>query len=202
MKEKIILKSANPELYGDLEIECRVIENDEIGEYLRSISEEKKFEAYKTGEVVARKGTPGQLIKTVLKTVIDGKEYILNEEEGTVNLRTYEKNGKEVTEPDVVVVNISSTSNEQYIVKHQKFISTYEPKEGNVFIPSYDPRILTQVDEDIIIVTAWGSKAICLKGGYIVTYNAEENDYNTLEKGAFDSTYTKVTGSKKTLKRN
>ena len=202
MKEIIILKSANPELYGDLEIECWVIENDEIGEYLRSISEEKKFEAYKTGEVVARKGTPGQLIKTVLKTVIDGKEYILNEEEGTVNLRTYEKNGKEVTEPDVVVVNISSTSNEQYIVKHQKFISTYEPKEGNVFIPSYDPRILTQVDEDVIIVTAWGSKAICLKGGYIVTYNAEENDYNTLEKGAFDSTYTKVTGSKKTLKRN
>lgn len=202
MKEKIILKSANQELYGDLEIECRVIENDKIGEYLKSISEEKKFEAYKTGEVIARKGTPGQLIKTVLKTVIDGKEYILNEEEGTVNLRTYEKNGKEVTEPDVVVVNISSTSNEQYIVKHQKFISTYEPKEGNVFIPSYDPRILTQVDEDVIIVTAWGSKAICLKGGYIVTYNAEENDYNTLEKGAFDSTYTKVTGSKKTLKRN
>lgn len=46
-----------------------------------------------------------------------------------------------------------------------------------------------------------GSKAICLKGGYIVTYNAEENDYNTLEKGAFESTYTVETGKVKKLKQ-
>lgn len=32
MKEKIILKSAHPELYGDLEIECRVIENENVRE--------------------------------------------------------------------------------------------------------------------------------------------------------------------------
>ena len=81
-------------------------------------------------------------------------------------------------------------------------MQTYEIGENNSWVPVYDPRVLTQVDENVIIVTACGSKAICLKGGYIVTYNAEENDYNTLEKGAFDSTYTKVTGSKKTLKRN
>ena len=31
MKEKIILKSANPEEYEDLVVECRVIENDKIG---------------------------------------------------------------------------------------------------------------------------------------------------------------------------
>ena len=42
MKEKIILKSAHPELYGDLEIECRVIENNKIGEYLDSIPEDLK----------------------------------------------------------------------------------------------------------------------------------------------------------------
>ena len=48
------------------------------------------------------------------------------------------------------------------------------------FTPIYDSRLLTQVDEDIIIITAWGP-AICLKGSYIVTYNANENDYNTLE---------------------
>ena len=61
--------------------------------------------------------------------------------------------------------------------------------------------MLSQVDENVIIVTAWGSKALCLKGGYIVTYNAEENDYNTLEKGAFESTYTVQTGKVKKLKR-
>ena len=202
MKEKIILKSANPEVYGDLEIECRVIENDKIGEYLKTIPEEKKFVGYKNGEVKARKGNSGEVIKTILKTEIDGKEYILNEEEGKVSVRTYEKDGVEITASDVIVTNVSSTSNEEYIVKHQKFMQTYEMGENNSWVPVYDPRVLTQVDENVIIVTAWGSKAICLKGGYIVTYNAEENDYNTLEKGAFDSTYTKVTGSKKTLKRN
>lgn len=196
MKEKIILKSAHPELYGDLEIECRVIENDEIGEYLESIPEEKKFYAYKNGEVQARRGIPGEVVKTTLITIIDGREYILGEEENTVQLRTYERDGKQITEPDVVITNTSSTSNEQYVVKHQKFMSTYDPKEGSIFTPVYDSRVLTQVDENVIIVTAWGSKAICLKGGYIVTYNAEENDYNTLEKGAYDSTYTRETDKK------
>lgn len=202
MKEKVILKSANPEVYGDLVIECKVIENDKIGKYLSTISEEKKFIAYKSGEVKARKGIEGEVIKTVLKTEIDGKEYILNEEEGKVCVRTYEKDGKQITAPDVVVTNVSSTSNEEYVVKHQKFMQTYEMGENDSWIPSYDARVLTQIDEDIIIMTAWGSKAICLKGGYIVTYNAEENDYNTLEKGAFNSTYTKESENSKKLKRN
>ena len=39
-------------------------------------------------------------------------------------------------------------------------------------------------------MTLWGSEAICLKGSYIVVYNASENDYNTLERGARESTYT------------
>lgn len=43
MKEKIILKSTNPELYQDLEIECRVLQNDEIGAYLDMIPEKKNF---------------------------------------------------------------------------------------------------------------------------------------------------------------
>lgn len=38
-------------------------------------------------------------------------------------------------------------------------------------------------------MTAWGEQALCLKGSYIVTYNAIENDFNTLEKGALESTY-------------
>lgn len=202
MKEKIILKSVHPEVYGNLEIECRVIENDKIGEYLETIPEEKKFVAYKNGEVKARKGIEGEVIKTVLKTEIDGKEYILNEEEGKVNVRTYENDGFEITAPDVVVTNVSSTSNEQYIVKHQKFMQTYEIGENDSWVPEYDPRVLTQIDENVIIVTAWGSKAVCLKGGFIVTYNASENDYNTLEKGAFDSTYTKDVEKTKKLKRN
>ncbi len=185
MKEKIILKSAHPELYGDLEIECRVIENDKIGKYLESIPEEKKFTAYKSGSVEARQGVVGEKVKTVLKTVIDGKKYILNEEENVVK----ERDGG----VDIVVTNISSTSNEEYVVRRDKFLKTYEfPLENELgWIPVYDSRVLTEVDENVIIMTSWGAPTVCLKGSYIVTYNAEENDYNTLEKGAFESTYTK-----------
>lgn len=202
MKEKVVLKSTHPELYGDLVIECRVIGNDQIGEYLESIPGERKFIAYKNGEVKARKGKKGEKINTVLKTVVDGKEYIFHEETATVNEREYEINGTKVTEPDIVITNISSTSNEEYVVKYGKFISTYTAGEGSTFVPTYDPRAVAQVSENVIIVTAWGARAICLKGSYIVTYNADENDYNTIESGAFDSTYVKEETNTKKLKRN
>ena len=200
MREKIILKSVNPEQYGDLEIDCRVISNDQIGNYLANISDERKFVAYKTGAVLARKGIPGEIVKTILTTVVDGRTYILSEEEGVVKERTYTtrdmSTGTEhsVIEPDYVITNISSTSNEQYITKAERIGKTYDfvqsTGEGLLLLPKYDPRVLTQVDENVIIVTAWGSKAVCLKGSYIVTYDALENDYNTLEQGAFVSTYT------------
>ena len=50
---------------------------------------------------------------------------------------------------------------------------------------------------DFIITTSWGSKAVCLKGGYIVTYNAEENDFNSVEQGAKRSTYADVSPKQK-----
>jgi len=203
MKEKIILKSTNPELYPDLEIECRVLQNNEIGAYLDTIPEERKFYASKHAKVRVRLGKKGELIKTVLKTTIDGREYILYEEEATVKERDYEQlTGGMTKKTDVVVTNIESTSNEEYVVRFDKFLNTYDIGENpNEYYPVQDWRLLSQVDENVIIVTAWGSKAICLKGGYIVTYNAEENDYNTLEKGAFESTYTVETGKVKKLKR-
>lgn len=203
MKEKIILKSTNPELYPDLEIECRVLQNNEIGAYLDTIPEERKFYASKHAKVRVRLGEKGELIKTVLKTTIDGREYILHEEEATVKERDYEQLTGGITKKnDVVVTNIESTSNEEYVVRFDKFLNTYDIGENpNEYYPVQDWRLLSQVDENVIIVTAWGSKALCLKGGYIVTYNAEENDYNTLEKGAFESTYTVQTGKVKKLKR-
>ena len=203
MKEKIILKSTNPELYPDLEIECRVLQNNEIGAYLDTIPEERKLYASKHAKVRVRLGEKGELIKTVLKTTIDGREYILYEEETTVKERDYEQlTGGITKKTDVVVTNIESTSNEEYVVRFDKFLNTYDIGENpNEYYPVQDWRLLSQVDENVIIVTAWGSKAICLKGGYIVTYNAEENDYNTLEKGAFESTYTVETGKVKKLKR-
>lgn len=200
MKEKIVLKSAHPEEYPDLVIECRVIPNDKIGEYLESIPDSKKFYAFKSKSVKARRGTVGENIHTVLKTTIDGREYILGEETTTVQERPF----GDTTAPDMVVTNDRSTSNEEYVVKAQKFADSYDvvEEDGEVrYVPKYDSRLLTQVDENVIIITAWGSPAICLAGGYIVTYDALGNDYNSLEKGAFDSTYTREsTDNKKLIK--
>ena len=209
-KEKIILKSANPNLYPDLEVECKVIENSEINDYLARIPNERKVVGYKTGEVLARTGIKGEEIHTTLKTVVDGKEYILSEEDAIVKERPYTETENAL---DVVIKNVSSTSNEEYVVKRSKFDSTYElaysdstfeiDSDGEVYvrcIPTYDPRVLTQVDENIIITTAWGSHAVCLAGSYIVTYNAEENDFNVLEQGAFNSTYTIDKDKTKNLK--
>lgn len=200
MKEKIILKSAHPEEYGDLEVECKVIPNDQIGAYLTTIPEDRKIVGYKNTPVYARVGQEGEVVKTTLKTIVGGREYILSEEENVVKNR----DGK----LDVIVTNIESTSNEEYVVKQEKFHSTYEFMHGigragtvAVFMPKADPRVLTQIDENVIIMTSWGAPAVCLAGSYIVTYNAETNDYNTLEQGAFESTYTKEESNVKKLRK-
>ena len=209
MKEKIALKSTHPEEYPDLVVECRVISNDKIGEYLESIPEERKFYAHKNGLVSARIGVPGEIITTTLTTIVDGKEYILTEEDNIVK----ERNVDGVTHPDVVVRNLDSISNEQYVVKHSKFCQTYVPYvlgtqvrqcscgKSARYVPAADSRLLTQVDENLIIMTSWGAPAVCLAGSYIVTYNAEENDYNTIERGAFESTYVREFGPVKKLRR-
>lgn len=201
MKEKIILKSTNPDEYEDLVVECRVIENEEIGDYLSTIPEDKKFVAYKSAPVIIRDGIEGETILSQLVTEVDGRLYILSEETGTVKVNDMKNGTKSV---DKVVKNINSTSNEEYVVKAQKVEDTYDligrTSTGELeYVPSYDPRHVAEVSENVIIKTAWGSKAICLKGGYIVTYDASSNDYNVIEKGAFNSTYKKDTGFKKTL---
>lgn len=206
MKEKVVLRSAHPEEYPDLVIECIVIQNEDIGEYLESISEgAEKYLAYKSASVVAKMGTEGEEVDTVLKTVIDGKEYILGEEHNTVKKRMC-ADGKERC--DIVVTNINSTSEERYVVKYDKFIKTYELDQSlshGCMMPAYryipvpEERLLTRVPEDVIIMTSWGEPAVCLRGSFIVTYNAESNDYNTIEQGAFESTYT-VTGTPRVRK--
>lgn len=206
MKETIILKSISPEIYPDLEIECLVINNDQITNYVTTIPEERKIVASKTAKVKARRGNPGEIIQTVLKVNVNGYEYILQEETTEVKLRDI-NDGSQKT--DIVVKNINSTSNEEYVVKYVKFIEMYTSACTSgachcgalaCYTPNDEPRQLAQVDENIIILTAWGSKAICLAGSYIVTYNAEENDYNTLEKGAFESTYTVAEKPRKLIK--
>ena len=192
MKKEIVLKSCNPSEYGDEVVSCRVIENADVNAYLATIPEERKFYGMKVASVVARPGIVGEEIHTTLLTERNGQVYILSEEDNTVREREVE--GFMV--PDFVVTNHESTSNEEYIVKAMNLINMYSQNTDGTWSPCPEERLLAQVDEDIIIKTAWGSEAVCLKGSYIVVYNAEENDFNTLEKGAFESTYVKTKNAK------
>ena len=209
MKEKVVLKSVHPEKYPDLVIECRVIQNAEIGAYLEEIRANgaESFYAYKSAPVLARPGKVGEEIKTTLITIVDGKEYILGEEDGVVKERSVQTDNGEVMMSDYVITNNNSTSNEQYIVKAEKFMKTYSHigyhhlEHQFIFTPVYESRLLTQVPENVIIMTSWGAPAVCLAGSYIVTYDAASNDYNTIERGAFESTYT-VEGPAVVRKKN
>lgn len=196
MMKEIVLKSCNPEEYPDEVVSCRVIQNGDINAYLETIPEERKVVATKTAPVEARAGEVGEVVDTVLYTERDGRLYILSEESNTVGER--EVDGQML--PDVVVTNSNSTSNERYVVKANKFGKLYDPSQDGTWVPVPDARRLCQVDEDVVIITAWGSEAVCLKGSYIVVYDASQNDFNTLEQGAKTSTYSDVKPSQKVRK--
>ncbi len=186
---KVILKSAHPEAYGDLEIECRELTREELTKYIEQTPETEKFVGTKTAPVAARKGTPGEEIVTKLTINYEGREYIMSEVKNVVRERQLADG---TTQPDIVVKNVNSTSNEEYIVKFEKFAKTYTPNTDGTFTPMPDERPLTRVRENIAFTTSWGETVICLNGSFIVTYNAAEHDYNALEQGAFESTYSIV----------
>ncbi len=184
---KVTLKSAHPELYGDLIIECReLLSAEELTKYLASIPESEKFLAHKEAPVIARRGIPGEEIHTILKVIIDGKEYILSEETSKVKVR---KQPDGSSEPDIVITNINSTSNEQYVVSFEKFQRMYRANPDGTFTPIDKSRLLTRVRENIMFLTSWGAEAICLSGSFVVTYDASTGEYNTIEQGAFRATY-------------
>lgn len=180
-----------------MEIECLFIPNGEINYYIANIPEEDKSIGYKSAPVLARVGEVGELVVSRIERTFDGKAYYFNEESAVVKSRPY-GNGEM---PDMVVRNTASSS-EEYVVKRSKFDTIYEDAgedlifEGrNVwvsYIPVPEERELTRVPENVMIETAWGSTALVLAGGFIVTYNAEESDFNVLDEEAYKATYTRV----------
>ena len=175
---EIVLKSPRPEEYPDLVVRCRVIKRDKIGEYIKNIPDEDKCVGCKTQPVEARVGVVGETIVTTLMTTYEGREYILSEVKNTVG-ETEMKDGTK--RPDIVVTNIHSTSNEQYIIRADKFEKMYDAKTDGTFTPKPDSRPVAKLSEDVVIETSWGALAVGLKGSYIVTYDEERQSYNTIE---------------------
>lgn len=191
---EVTLRSAHPELYPDRVVRCRVIKRDKIGEYIANIPEEDKCVGSKSQPVEARAGEVGEKVTTTLMTTYEGKEYIMSEVENEVRETEVEDGSKQ---PDIIVTNVHSTSNEQYIVRANKFSKMYTANVDGTFTPVPEPRAVAKLSEDVVIETSWGDLAVGLKGSYIVTYDAKGKSYNTIEKGAFDSTYTVEDSSRK-----
>ena len=130
----------------------------------------------------------------------------MSEEENIVKERIVDE-AKGIKMTDIVVINDASTSYEAYVVKGQKFYHTYKHvgwvkhSDLDIYMPVYDSRLLTKVPENVIIMTSWGEPAVCLAGSYIVTYDSKTNDYNTIERGAFESTYKIEEQPKRKIKR-
>ncbi len=185
--QNVVLKSANPEQYPDRVVKCRVIKREDIGNYIDNIPEEDKCVGCKSESVEARIGQVGEKVLTTLKTTYDGKDYILSEVENEVKETEMEDGTKQ---PDMIVTNVHSTSNEEYIVRANKFPKMYSANADGTFTPAPEPRQVAKLSENIVIETSWGEMAVGLNGSYIVTYDAERQSYNTIEKGAFESTYT------------
>lgn len=184
----IVLKSCNLNEYSDLIIKCRVIENEDIGDYLNLIDDNNKFIAKKVAPVIIRKGVVGERVNTVLVTERDGKKYVLFEQSNVVKQRTNSVNG---FLSDIVICNFLSNSGEEYVVKPDNFFKAYSLNEDGTYSPISGERQLVLIDEDIMIKTSWGTSAICLAGSYIVVYDSLKNDYNVLEKSAMETTYKK-----------
>lgn len=183
MQEIVILKSINPEKYPDLKIKCKVIENNEISHYIKKVPDFQKIYAKKKSPVEVRRGVQGEIIKTILKVNIKGRQYILMEEE------------KIVQDGDMVITNVYSSSKEKYVNSKDQFIKNYDGLNRNPDgTCNAIPEILqlVEVDENLIIITNEGNRAICLKGSYIVVNNETLNDYNTLEREAKRLTYEEV----------
>ena len=191
----IVLKSPHPELYPDLVVRCRIIKIDEIGDYVANISEKDKCVGFKSQPVEARVGKVGEQVTTTLLTTYEGRDYIMSETQNDVR-ETMMEDGS--LQPDIVVTNVHSTSNEEYIVRANKFARMYMVNVDGTFTPVPESREVARLSEDVVIETSWGELAVGLKGSYIVTYDAEEQSYNTIEKGAFDSTYT-IEDSKRSI---
>lgn len=189
MEKKFVLKSCSESEYPDLEVTCKYIKNEDIASYLTTISDDDKFYATKTACVIAKEGKAGEKVYTKLFTTVGGKKYILHEEDGTVKERVMPDGSKK---NDMVVTNVNSTSNERYVVDITGFDKKYKDLGDGFYEPTIDYRMVVRVPENVMIETLWGEPAIALKGSFIVVYDEATNDYNTVEAGAFYSTYETV----------
>ena len=177
--KKLVLTSLNPGEYGDLVIDCIVVDN--MQEYAMALIEAQKEmgnppkQAQKTVSVTARKGIVGEEVDTRPRVSRDGKTYVIGETKGKVKV-----------EGSMIVCN---PDGEEYIVKPEAFLKKYKPTDvPGVFKPVGGPITVVEMPEDIAFKAPWGEDMYGVKGGVLNVSNLD--DVYAIQNEAFAKTYT------------
>ena len=133
------------------------------------------FRAVKCAEVLARQGTEGERVETVLS---DGTAE-------TVNRITADK---ETGRPDWIVQN---PGGEQYIVRDRVFREKYlpHPEKPGVYLPQSPPVTAVRTEEDIRFPTRWGEMSL-KAGGYLLLQ--PDGEIYGVQREAFLKTYRQI----------
>lgn len=127
----------------------------------------------KTVYVHARRGIPGETIRTVMKSG-------LTETVNTVNA------DPDTNAPDWVVKN---PGGEMYVVTDKVFCEKYTavPGEEGLFEPVGKPVIAVRADENIRFDAPWGEEIRLISGGWIIIASAQ--DIYAVQQEEFEQTY-------------
>lgn len=145
-------------------------------EYVSAHRNQQKT-AYKTANVVARRGYVGEIVETVMKNGL----------RETKNMVSYDP----ITgEPDWV---LTQPNGELTVITDSKYRSLYNianTKPGEELNPIPLNRPVLEVDENVCLVTSWGEMQYIKAGGVLVTLAS--NDIYGIQKEEYENTYKEV----------
>ena len=150
---------------------------EEVIQLFKNAYKNKKVELYnKFGNVLARNAIPGEQIVTIIDDKIETSNY--------------------AKQNDVVVKNIASESQEQYIINKDKFLSRYKLDELTFNFSLAEPTgkcyAFRYLGENFTFEAPWGEMMVVENGDMIaVTSLSDLNDIYRIEKNAFLKTYMK-----------
>lgn len=177
---KKILYSINPQEYPDIELDFA--ETTAVG--ARSYTTGEVIEAKKTAKVKATQLKEETVVDTRVRTVVNGKVYVLEE---TTN-----------TAPAGAIV-ITNPDGEQYVIKDKykngqlvksaldQFNDKYAISDSG-FVSTEGSRHFMLIAENITFKASWGEQIFAPAGSMLCIEYGEGEEYSVTN-SAFDSTY-------------
>ena len=155
----VVLKSTNPEEYGNLQLNCISLDNYDLEDLTfgqRKLFGESITYTRKANAVNPRPAKNHEVIKTTIKHIINGKEYYQTIDE------------KEAIKGDIVVKQKDNYSQEETLVSEEEFLYYDYYDEKNDFVAPEETKSFMQAKENIVIEDYANSKTlIAPQGSYL-----------------------------------